>query len=68
MHDCRHPQSGALRCTWATCPNKECPSRNFAFWDIDYERDSYWCGTCEILLQQPIFCLPANGKHKGKKR
>jgi hypothetical protein len=31
-------------------------------WFIDFEEDQFVCASCQIKLQKPIFCLPANGK------
>jgi len=64
-HEEGKPYTGCIRVTWATCPNKECASRDFMYWDVEYSKDEFWCGTCELLLQVPIFCLPVNGKHKS---
>lgn len=55
----RHPSlnrhSGSIRVTWAECPNRSCASRNFGEWNVDYEGDSFFCGTCETPLERPLF-------------
>lgn len=60
----RKPRSGTIRCSWAVCPDNLCSSRDFGYWDIEFEQDEFWCGTCELILQKPIFCLPKNGRKK----
>lgn len=54
--------SGSIRVTWAECPNKLCPSRNFEYWNVDYHGDSFCCGTCETPLERPLFFPNATGR------
>lgn len=61
------PLSGRISCTWASCPDRVCPSRDFDRWDIDFEKDEFWCGTCGLILEKPIFCLPKNGRKWTRK-
>jgi hypothetical protein len=50
--------SGTLHVTWAVCPNKECQSRDWDAWDVDYDHDKFKCGTCGMKLSKPIFLCP----------
>lgn len=49
------PRGGHIRVTWGKCPNRTCPSREFEYWDVDYEEDVFKCGTCERTLRKPTF-------------
>lgn len=49
------PRGGHIRVTWMRCPNRQCPSREFAYFDVDFEGDEFWCGTCERRLRKPVF-------------
>ena len=58
--------SGTIHVTWAQCPNRDCQSREWRAWDVDFKEDEFWCGTCETPLGQPIFYCPADTRHKCK--
>ena len=49
------PHSGTIRVTWAQCPNRDCQSRAWDVWDVDFEQDQFCCGTCGRKLLQPVF-------------
>lgn len=51
---------GTIHVSWASCPNRECPSRLWDIWDIDYEEDRFECGTCGEKLMRPIFLSQAS--------
>lgn len=53
--DKKKPRTGSIRCTWAQCPNKICTSREFAYFDVDYDQDKFFCGTCGYELTHPQF-------------
>ncbi len=60
--DCqKKPRSGTIRIRWQTCPGVKCPSWEFEHWDVDYEGDDFWCGTCLVKLMRPVFAR-LNGK------
>lgn len=44
--------------TWCECPNEECSSRawiDLGGWDVDFENDQFKCGTCQKILEKPLF-------------
>ncbi|QOR55513.1 MAG: hypothetical protein UMS36scaffold28_3 [Phage 59_13] len=49
------PHSGTIRISWAQCPNRECPSRDWDYWEVDFVEDAFSCGTCELSLERPLF-------------
>ena len=55
------PRGGHLRVTWQGCPSKVCPSSQFEYWDVNFEKEKFWCGTCLLKLKSPIFGPKKNG-------
>jgi len=55
-------RSGTIKVTWSQCPNRECVSRNFDKWDVNFDDDEFCCGTCETALERPIFLPHVAGK------
>src|ERR1041385_542135 len=61
----RNGGSGTIHVTWGQCPSRECESRGWKVWDVVYDEDQFWCGTCERPLTRPIFelhCPPLKAK------
>lgn len=49
------PRGGHIRVTWQVCPSKVCPSRQFAYFDVDFNEDKFFCGTCLMNFKMPVF-------------
>jgi hypothetical protein len=46
---------GSIHITWQKCHNTECPSQQWDHFDMDFEGDRFFCGTCLTKYSQPIF-------------